>query len=175
MSVTTGAATIVLGRGQPESRVSRVHLPEIRRLMRDFSHPPETSVAFGLPRSRAEITQMEGVMTYVNALRGVVAFLEHALAVLVGFVLMVLGLGLGVTMIMLPVGVVLGLAGVACYHDVDLIVMGTHGRGFVGHALMGSVAEKVVRTAPCPVLSVQTKQHEFVMPDAVKTTDRLPA
>jgi len=60
-------------------------------------------------------------------------------------------------------------------HDVDLIVMGTHGRGFVGHALMGSVAEKVVRTAPCPVLSVQTKQHEFVMPDAVKTTDRLPA
>jgi hypothetical protein len=50
-------------------------------------------------------------MTYVNALRGVVAFLEHALAVLVGFVLMVLGLGLGVTMIMLPVGAVLGLIG----------------------------------------------------------------
>ena len=38
----------------------------------------------------------------------------------------------------------------------DLIVMGTHGRGFVGHMVMGSVAEKVVRTAPCPVLTVRT-------------------
>lgn len=41
---------------------------------------------------------------------------------------------------------------------VDLIVMGTHGRGFVGHLLMGSVAEKVVRTAPCPVLTVRNPQ-----------------
>ncbi len=39
--------------------------------------------------------------------------------------------------------------------DIDLIVMGTHGRGFVGHLLMGSVAETVVRTAPCPVLTVR--------------------
>jgi universal stress protein A len=35
---------------------------------------------------------------------------------------------------------------------VDLIVMGTHGRTGVHHLLMGSVAEKVVRLAPCPVL-----------------------
>ena len=41
-------------------------------------------------------------------------------------------------------------------HEVDLIVMGTHGRGFVGHVVMGSVAEKVVRTAPCPVLTVRS-------------------
>ena len=40
-------------------------------------------------------------------------------------------------------------------HGVDLIVMGTHGRGLVGHVVMGSVAEKVVRTAPCPVLTVR--------------------
>ena len=40
-------------------------------------------------------------------------------------------------------------------HEIDLIVMGTHGRGLVGHLLMGSVAEKVVRTAPCPVLTVR--------------------
>jgi len=39
--------------------------------------------------------------------------------------------------------------------EVDVIVMGTHGRGAVGHMLMGSVAEKVVRTAPCPVLVVR--------------------
>lgn len=36
----------------------------------------------------------------------------------------------------------------------NLIVMGTHGRTGVSHALLGSVAEKVVRKAPCPVLSV---------------------
>ena len=51
--------------------------------------------------------------------------------------------------------------------NIDLIVMGTHGRGFVAHAVLGSVAEKVVRTAPCPVLTVRNPQHEFVMPDAV--------
>ncbi|MGE3960023.1 MAG: universal stress protein [Vicinamibacterales bacterium] len=43
----------------------------------------------------------------------------------------------------------------AADQEIDLIVMGTHGRGFVGHLLMGSVAEKVVRTAPCPVLTVR--------------------
>jgi nucleotide-binding universal stress UspA family protein len=48
---------------------------------------------------------------------------------------------------------------------IDLIVMGTHGRGFVAHAVMGSVAEKVVRTAPCPVLTVRSAQHEFVVPE----------
>lgn len=37
----------------------------------------------------------------------------------------------------------------------DLVVMGTHGRGLLGHALLGSVAEKVVRHAPCPVLTVR--------------------
>ena len=36
--------------------------------------------------------------------------------------------------------------------NVDLIVMGTHGRTGLTHVLMGSVAEKVVRLAPCPVL-----------------------
>jgi nucleotide-binding universal stress UspA family protein len=49
-------------------------------------------------------------------------------------------------------------------HEVDLIVLGTHGRGPVAHMLLGSVAEKVVRKAPCPVLTVRPAQHEFVMP-----------
>ena len=40
-------------------------------------------------------------------------------------------------------------------HQVDLIVMGTHGRTGLQHVLVGSVAEKVVRLAPCPVLVVR--------------------
>jgi len=41
--------------------------------------------------------------------------------------------------------------------NVDLIVIGTHGRTGIAHMLIGSVAEKVVRKAPCPVLSVKSK------------------
>jgi nucleotide-binding universal stress UspA family protein len=51
-------------------------------------------------------------------------------------------------------------------HQIDLIVMGTHGRGFVGHLLLGSVAERMVRQAPCPVLTVREREHDFVAPEA---------
>lgn len=37
----------------------------------------------------------------------------------------------------------------------DLIVMGTHGRSGLPHVLLGSIAEKIVRHAPCPVLTVR--------------------
>lgn len=39
-------------------------------------------------------------------------------------------------------------------HHIDLVVLGTHGRGMVGHLLLGSVAERVVRRSPVPVLTV---------------------
>jgi universal stress protein A len=48
--------------------------------------------------------------------------------------------------------------------NIDLLVVGTHGRGAIAHMLMGSVAEKIVRKAPCPVLTVRHPEHEFVMP-----------
>ena len=48
--------------------------------------------------------------------------------------------------------------------NVDMIVMGTHGRTGLAHVLIGSVAEKVVREAPCPVLTVKHPEHEFVKP-----------
>jgi universal stress protein A len=48
----------------------------------------------------------------------------------------------------------------AAHHDhADMIVMGTHGRGTVMHMVMGNVAERVVRTAPCPVLTVRQRQE----------------
>ena len=49
-------------------------------------------------------------------------------------------------------------------HDIDLLVIGTHGRSGLMHVLMGSVAEKIVRKAPCPVLTVKPQGHQFVMP-----------
>jgi nucleotide-binding universal stress UspA family protein len=48
--------------------------------------------------------------------------------------------------------------------DIDLIVLGTHGRSGLKNLLIGSVAEKVVRKAPCPVLTVRPEGHQFVMP-----------
>ena len=54
---------------------------------------------------------------------------------------------------------------------IDLIVTGTHGRGAMKHFLMGSVAERVVRTAPCPVLTVHAQEREFIGPDALMATE----
>jgi len=48
--------------------------------------------------------------------------------------------------------------------DIDLIVIGTHGRSGLMHVLMGSVAERIVRKSPCPVLTVKPEGHQFVMP-----------
>ena len=48
--------------------------------------------------------------------------------------------------------------------EIDLIVLGTHGRTGLSHMLMGSVAEKVVRKAPCPVLTIRPSNKDFVMP-----------
>ena len=48
--------------------------------------------------------------------------------------------------------------------DTDLIVIGTHGRTGIDHMLFGSTAEKVVRKAPCPVLTVRIAGKAFKMP-----------
>ena len=48
--------------------------------------------------------------------------------------------------------------------DVDLIVMGTHGRTGLPHVLIGSVAEKVVHHAHCPVLTIKHPQYQLIAP-----------
>jgi nucleotide-binding universal stress UspA family protein len=48
----------------------------------------------------------------------------------------------------------------------DLIIMGTHGRTGLRHVLLGSVAERVVRRAPCPVLTVRPHDSEHPHPHA---------
>jgi nucleotide-binding universal stress UspA family protein len=49
---------------------------------------------------------------------------------------------------------------------IDLIITGTHGRGAFKQLLLGSVAERVVRTAPCPVLTVRLQERDFVIPES---------
>jgi nucleotide-binding universal stress UspA family protein len=49
---------------------------------------------------------------------------------------------------------------------IDLIIVGSHGRGGMAHLLMGSVAERVVRTAACPVLAVRQPAHAPAHPEA---------
>lgn len=60
------------------------------------------------------------------------------------------------------------IADYASQQKVDLVVIGTHGRSGLSRMLIGSVAEKVVRLAPCPVLTVHYPEHEFVLPDALQ-------
>jgi nucleotide-binding universal stress UspA family protein len=60
-----------------------------------------------------------------------------------------------------------GIVAYAKEENIDLIVLGTHGRSGWSHFLLGSVAEKVLRTAPCPVLTVRHPEHEFIAPDAL--------
>ncbi len=49
--------------------------------------------------------------------------------------------------------------------SIDLLVLGTHGRTGLKHLLVGSVAERVVRVGPCPVLTVRQHEHNFVVED----------
>ena len=61
-------------------------------------------------------------------------------------------------------------------HEIDLIVMGTHGRRGVARVLLGSVAERIVRMAPCPVLTVHHPEHEFIVNDEpIRTFAESPA
>lgn len=76
------------------------------------------------------------------------------------------------TLTMIPVvesgtSVATTIADYAKANNIDLILVGTHGRGAVQHLLMGSVAERVVRIAPCPVLTVHAKERDFIAPDAL--------
>jgi universal stress protein A len=76
-------------------------------------------------------------------------------------------------MVMASAAVAPAIVAYAKETHVDVIVVGTHGRGMVSHLLMGSVAEHVVRNAPCPVLVVRPNEHEFIVPDPVSAAARI--
>jgi nucleotide-binding universal stress UspA family protein len=56
---------------------------------------------------------------------------------------------------------------------IDLIVMGSQGRSGLSRLMVGSVAERVVRFSPCPVLTVRHPEHEFIRPDALEKRSRI--
>jgi len=51
---------------------------------------------------------------------------------------------------------------IAREETVDMIVLGTHGKGLLDRSLFGSTTERVVRKAPCPVLTCRHPEHDFV-------------
>ena len=66
-----------------------------------------------------------------------------------------------------------GIGAFAREKTIDLIVMGTHGRRGLAHMFLGSVAERVVRTAPCPVLTTRGDRRSTDVP--AETADTVEA
>jgi hypothetical protein len=91
-------------------------VPESRQFDR---HHPGAGPGRVAARALRTILPMEVVMSHIIAGRSLgawlIALLEHTFFLVAGFVLMVIGLGLGVTMVLLPVGLVIGLLGVAMF------------------------------------------------------------
>lgn len=56
-------------------------------------------------------------------------------------------------------GPVEGIVEYAADREIDLVVIATHGRTGLSHVLLGSVAERIVREAPCPVLTIRDREH----------------
>jgi nucleotide-binding universal stress UspA family protein len=65
-----------------------------------------------------------------------------------------------------------GIVDYARRHAIDLIIVGTHGRSAFKQFVMGSAAERVVRTAPCPVLAVRERERDFLAPDALTVASK---
>jgi nucleotide-binding universal stress UspA family protein len=65
----------------------------------------------------------------------------------------------------------LSIVDYATRFNIDLIIIGSHGHSGIAHLLLRGVAEKIAECAPCPVLTVKTGEHEFVIEDAVERGD----
>jgi hypothetical protein len=111
------ARTVGTRAGGPPAVYPAKHRPGIRQRKGCRISGAKPGIAFALVSAVRGFLEQEGVMAHAIAARRIVhefgRLLEHAAAIVIGLVLMVVGLGLGVTMIMLPVGVVVGLIGVA--------------------------------------------------------------
>ncbi|UCE86889.1 MAG: universal stress protein [Deltaproteobacteria bacterium] len=143
------------------SRIERILVPT------DFSRPSTHAVAYavGLARvhgSRVELLHSYGIPAramgqYDSSLPGdVLATLRDAAArKLLKTFEKVKAEGVDVDMRVTDASPAEAIAASATRLSVQLIVMGTHGRSGLKHVLLGSVAERTVRLAPCPVMTVK--------------------
>jgi hypothetical protein len=118
MASPVAAATIVLSLSTPNGGISRWRCRKSGNGRGLFRTPRKNSwhcACLAIAASARRKVIEGGSHVTRHHVHGVVGFFEHALLVSLGFVLMVLGLGLGVTMIVLPAGVVIGLLGFAMF------------------------------------------------------------
>jgi universal stress protein A len=146
-------------------------MPAIKRMLvpTDFSHASDMSFKYALDLASRDRSAMhllhvvddghvtgvyaDGIHVEVHALRG--RLIEAAGVSLRDLVARCESANLSVTTEVVagrPASVIVDRATML---GTDLIVMGTHGRNGFAHLVLGSVAERVMRTAPCPVLAVR--------------------
>jgi nucleotide-binding universal stress UspA family protein len=116
----------------------------------DFS--PASTVAFEHAVALAGVCRASIHLLHVASGRADAAGNEHALAQLV---VRCRAEGIVATSEVSRGAPAAAIVQAAADHAVDLVVIGTHSRSGIAHLMLGSVAEHVVRTAPCPVLTVR--------------------
>jgi nucleotide-binding universal stress UspA family protein len=119
-----------------DSAIALAQKPQARVTLLHVIQPPGVNVAGGIWPSATFLQELEAAIT--RDMEGYLARVTSA--GLAGEIVVVHGV---------PFQEILDTAKA---RQVDLIIMGTHGRTGLAHVLLGSVAEKVVRLAPCPVL-----------------------
>lgn len=130
------------------------HSTEAIRYAADLSRRYEASVTLAHAHQPPEYAFPEGYLLHkASDQTSTLAQLEQQLAAAKSEAQGAGALGVETKMLEgVPAAAIIGFAEASAQ---DLIVMGTRGRTGLGHALLGSVAEKVVRSAPCPVLTVR--------------------
>lgn len=144
----------------------------------DFSEPSRSALEYGkaLARSHGAVLHVlhviERIPTYYGSEMGLaVANIEQSIE---DTAVRELDSAIGTDDVALTVrrsavraaNVVAGINDYAGAHAVDLIVVGTHGRGGVSRFLMGSVADRIVRSAPSPVLTVHAHEPHALSDEA---------
>lgn len=89
---------------------------------------------------------------------------EHAATQLESWAEKTRQMGLKVTAVSQSGAAEAGILRYAKEHEIDMIVMGTHGHSGLAHLMLGSIAEKVVRKSPCPVMTVRPPDLKFEKP-----------
>jgi universal stress protein A len=168
------------GNGQRSPETSVIELAPVRFHIRkilvpiDFSKPSQTALRYARPFAE----QFGASLTLLHVMEPIDYPVEYGYAPIAPMEaeetrqgellarLKQLGTELGTTV---PVKSIVRvgrawkeIVDVAQSQGTDLVIVATHGYTGLKHALLGSVAEKVVRHAPCPALVVRTEEHDFL-------------